>query len=96
MRQSAKCHRAAASSGVLARARIPETDSLSGLGIVKRPDGRRQVTYRGGPLYFFVGDKKRGDVKGEGFKDVGVWHAASPKSASPSASPPSGGYPYPR
>jgi hypothetical protein len=54
------------------------------------------VTYRGGPLYFFVGDKKRGDVKGEGFKDVGVWHAASPKSASPSASPPSGGYPYPR
>jgi predicted lipoprotein with Yx(FWY)xxD motif len=72
---------------------------VSGLGTVKRPDGRRQVTYRGGPLYFFVQDKKRGDVNGEGFKDVGVWHAASPKGSATSAPPPtttSGGYPYPR
>jgi predicted lipoprotein with Yx(FWY)xxD motif len=68
-----------------------------GLGTVRRPDGRRQVTYRGGPLYSFVGDKKRGDVKGEGFKDVGVWHAASRASASGSTTPPpGGGYPgYP-
>ena|SRR5256885_528145 len=71
---------------------------VSGLGTVKRPDGRRQVTYRGGPLYFFVQDKKRGDVKGEGFKDVGTWHAASPKAASPPPPPPttSSPYPYPR
>jgi predicted lipoprotein with Yx(FWY)xxD motif len=68
------------------------------LGTVKRPDGRRQVTYRGGPLYFFVQDKKRGDVKGEGFRDVGVWHAASPSKASPPSSPPptttTSPYPY--
>jgi predicted lipoprotein with Yx(FWY)xxD motif len=71
---------------------------VTGLGTVKRPDGRRQVTFRGGPLYFFVQDKKRGDVNGEGFKDVGVWHAASLKGSSTSAPPPtttSGGYPYP-
>jgi predicted lipoprotein with Yx(FWY)xxD motif len=72
----------------------------SRLGTVKRPDGRRQVTYRGGPLYFFVQDKKRGDVKGEGFKDVGTWHAASPQASSSSSPPPSSGgspttpYPY--
>ena len=71
---------------------------VTGLGTVKRPDGRRQVTFRGGPLYFFVQDKKRGDVNGEGFKDVGVWHAASLKGSSTSTPPPtttSGGYPYP-
>ena len=48
------------------------------LGTVKRPDGRRQVTFNGRPLYTFDGDSKRGDTKGEGIKDVGTWHAASP------------------
>jgi predicted lipoprotein with Yx(FWY)xxD motif len=71
---------------------------VRGLATIKRPDGRRQVTFRGGPLYFFVQDKKAGDVKGEGFKDVGVWHAASTTSNASSSPPPtttSGGYPYP-
>jgi predicted lipoprotein with Yx(FWY)xxD motif len=47
------------------------------LGTVKRPEGDLQVTYKGRPLYTFGGDKKPGQVKGEGLKDVGVWHAAS-------------------
>jgi predicted lipoprotein with Yx(FWY)xxD motif len=46
------------------------------LGAVRRPDGRRQVTYKGGPLYTFVQDRKPGDASGDGFKDVGVWHPA--------------------
>jgi predicted lipoprotein with Yx(FWY)xxD motif len=50
---------------------------VAGLGTIRRPDGRIQVTYRGGPLYVFYLDHKRGDVGGEGFKDVGVWHAAT-------------------
>jgi predicted lipoprotein with Yx(FWY)xxD motif len=66
------------------------------LGTVRRPDGRTQVTYRGGPLYTFYLDRKRGDVEGEGFKDVGVWHAASPSAATTTTPPPSppygGGY----
>jgi predicted lipoprotein with Yx(FWY)xxD motif len=49
---------------------------VAGLRTVKRPDGRVQVTYRGRPLYIFYLDRKRGDVGGEGFKDVGIWHAA--------------------
>jgi predicted lipoprotein with Yx(FWY)xxD motif len=48
------------------------------LGTVKRPDGRRQVTFQGRPLYTFDSDSKKGDANGEGFKDVGTWHAAKP------------------
>lgn len=46
------------------------------LGAIKRPDGRRQATYRGRPLYRFSTDHKKGDAKGDGFHDVGTWHAA--------------------
>jgi hypothetical protein len=50
------------------------------------------VSFRGGPLYTFTGDHKRGDAKGEGFKDVGVWHAASTaKTAAPPPTTTSGG-----
>jgi predicted lipoprotein with Yx(FWY)xxD motif len=48
------------------------------LGTVKRPDGRRQVTFEGRPLYTFDADSQRGEAKGEGIKDVGTWHAAAP------------------
>lgn len=36
------------------------------LGTLTRPDGVRQATYNEWPLYTYVGDKKRGDVAGEG------------------------------
>jgi predicted lipoprotein with Yx(FWY)xxD motif len=68
----------------------------SGLGTVKRPDGKMQVAYRGAPLYTFYLDRKRGDVKGNGFKDVGTWHAVavskSQKSAAVVSTPRSYGY----
>ena len=65
------------------------------LGIVKRPDGRLQVTYRGRPLYSFGGDTKAADVNGEGIMDIGTWHAASPPATAqpqptPSPMPPYG------
>jgi predicted lipoprotein with Yx(FWY)xxD motif len=47
---------------------------IPGLGTVRRPDKRIQVAYRGAPLYTFVQDHKRGDIKGNGIRDVGVWH----------------------
>jgi predicted lipoprotein with Yx(FWY)xxD motif len=65
------------------------------LGTVRRPDGRTQVAYRGLPVYRFSGDRKPGDVKGNGFRDVGVWRPASPGPTG-SSSPPSNPYPgYP-
>lgn len=56
------------------------------LGTVRRPDGRIQVTYSGRPLYRFGGDKQPGQANGEGFQDVGTWHAARPKGAASSES----------
>jgi predicted lipoprotein with Yx(FWY)xxD motif len=48
------------------------------LGTIKRPEGGTQVTYKGRPLYRFGSDAKAGDANGEGIKDVGTWHAATP------------------
>jgi predicted lipoprotein with Yx(FWY)xxD motif len=45
------------------------------LGSIERPEGGKQVTYRGRPLYAFALDRKPGTTKGEGIKDVGTWHA---------------------
>jgi predicted lipoprotein with Yx(FWY)xxD motif len=69
------------------------------LSTVRRPNGQTQVTYKGKPLYTFTGDHKRGDAKGEGFKDVGVWHAAAVGKTAASAPqtttmPSSGAYGY--
>jgi predicted lipoprotein with Yx(FWY)xxD motif len=66
------------------------------LGTVRRPDGRIQVSYRGRPVYTFTEDRKAGDVKGNGFKDVGVWRPASPGSGGSAAPPMPSPYPgYP-
>ncbi len=60
-------------------ARGVKPTGVANLGTVKRPDnGRRQVTFKGRPLYTFDEDAKPGDAKGEGIKDVGTWHAATP------------------
>jgi predicted lipoprotein with Yx(FWY)xxD motif len=63
---------------------VPKGKKVKGpvkLGTVKRPEGGSQVTYQGRPLYTFAEDKKPGDAKGEGLKDVGTWHSVRvPKS----------------
>jgi predicted lipoprotein with Yx(FWY)xxD motif len=41
------------------------------LGTSRRADRRTQVTYHGHPLYYFAGDKRAGDVKGEGLTGFG-------------------------
>jgi predicted lipoprotein with Yx(FWY)xxD motif len=65
---------------------VPNGGSVVGpvkLGSIKRPDGGRQVTYGGRPLYTFAQDSGPGKANGEGFKDVGTWHAASLPKAKP-------------
>jgi predicted lipoprotein with Yx(FWY)xxD motif len=53
------------------------------LGVYKRRDSKRQVTYNGHPLYYFhgdpatpPGDKKPGDARGQGF--FNQWYVLSP------------------
>jgi predicted lipoprotein with Yx(FWY)xxD motif len=40
------------------------------IGTITRADGKKQTTYMGMPLYYFVGDKAPGDTHGQGVKDV--------------------------
>jgi predicted lipoprotein with Yx(FWY)xxD motif len=71
---------------------------IAGLATIARPGakGRVQVTFHGAPLYTFKLDKKRGDAKGEGIKDVGVWHAASTTKGKTEPASAGGGYGYGR
>jgi predicted lipoprotein with Yx(FWY)xxD motif len=49
------------------------------LGVTKRRDGTRQVTYARHPLYEFSGDTKAGDTTGEGLTDFGAaWDVVAP------------------
>lgn len=42
--------------------------------VIARDDGKKQWTYKGKPLYFWIKDQKPGDATGEGFNNV--WHVA--------------------
>ncbi len=57
---------------VAAPAGLEEKD----FGTITREDGKKQTTYKGWPLYHFVGDKAAGDTAGEGVNEV--WYVADP------------------
>jgi predicted lipoprotein with Yx(FWY)xxD motif len=44
--------------------------------IITRDDGKKQIAYKGKPLYFWAKDTKPGDKTGAGFN--GVWQVAKP------------------
>jgi predicted lipoprotein with Yx(FWY)xxD motif len=53
--------------------------SASLLGVTRRANGTRQVTYRGHPLYRFSGDTRPGQTNGEGSHAFGAgWYALTP------------------
>lgn len=47
---------------------------------ITRGDGKKQTTYKGLPLYYFVGDEKPGDTKGNGVHNM--WFPAAPSGDS--------------
>jgi predicted lipoprotein with Yx(FWY)xxD motif len=68
------------------------------LGVITRPDGTRQATYDGHPLYTYAGDSAPGQNKGNGLNlSGGVWHEVTVSGAAPAASASTssqGGYGY--
>jgi len=63
------------------------------LGLTRRTDGKRQVTYAGHPLYTFFGDKRANQATGEGLTDFGAaWDvvSASGRAVEPKTSDSSG------
>ena len=60
---------------------VPSALSVSDFGTIIRADGTIQITYKGYPLYYWVNDKKRGDVTGQ---NVGkVWFVIDPEKFPP-------------
>jgi len=43
---------------------------------ITRSDGKKQTTYKGWPLYYFVGDSNSNDVKGDAVNNI--WYVAKP------------------
>ncbi|MGG1517200.1 hypothetical protein ABE504_17450 [Paenibacillus oryzisoli] len=59
---------------------VPAGVDLADFGTLVRSDGTLQTTYKGYPLYHWVGDKLRGDTTGQ---DVGhVWYVIDPAKFS--------------
>ncbi|TQJ38657.1 putative lipoprotein with Yx(FWY)xxD motif [Arthrobacter sp. SLBN-112] len=58
----------------------PVAEGVTGkLGTINTPDGKKQVTLNGMPLYYYVKDTKPGDVLGQGVG--GVWYLSDPSGA---------------
>lgn len=59
------------------------------LGEVTRPDGTKQLTVGGWPLYYYAKDTKAGDIKGQAVG--GTWYASAPDGKKASTKGGSGG-----
>src|SRR5947209_16820592 len=58
-------------------------------GTTQRSDGTTQITYAGHPLYFYAGDAKPGDTKGQGINlDGGQWWLVDPSGKAIAAAAP--------
>lgn len=72
--------------------------TASDIGSLTLPNGTKQVTYNGHPLYYFALDKAPGDTKGQGLDDFGAkWWLLSPAGTVIKTSvtaPASSGYMY--
>jgi predicted lipoprotein with Yx(FWY)xxD motif len=71
--------------------------TASKVGTVTRSGGSQQVTYNGHPVYLYIGDKKAGEVNGQGVTAFGAaWFALTPAGNQISTQPTTsgGGYGY--
>jgi len=61
---------------VNAKLTVEDGVTVGKLGLITLPDGSRQATYSGYPLYYFYADSKPGDILGQGLD--GAWFASQP------------------
>jgi predicted lipoprotein with Yx(FWY)xxD motif len=55
----------------------PASEGISGtVGTITTPDGAKQLTLNGLPLYYYASDKKPGDILGQGVSNV--WYLSNP------------------
>lgn len=54
----------------------PAGIAASDFATISREDGQKQTTFRGYPLYYWKGDEKAGDTRGQGVR--GVWFLIDP------------------
>lgn len=56
---------------------VPSALDPADFATITRGAGVKQATYKGYPLYYFAGDARRGDVKGQGLG--GAWYVIDPE-----------------
>jgi predicted lipoprotein with Yx(FWY)xxD motif len=55
----------------------PSVEGVMGtLGTIATPDGKKQVTINGMPIYYYAKDKAAGDITGQGVNSV--WYLVAP------------------
>jgi predicted lipoprotein with Yx(FWY)xxD motif len=53
------------------------------LGTTRRAGGTTQVTYAGHPLYYYVGDHRRGEVLCQGVEEFGgIWYVVTRRGSA--------------
>ncbi|MBD2868677.1 plastocyanin/azurin family copper-binding protein [Paenibacillus arenilitoris] len=57
---------------------IPGSMNPDDFSVLTRPDGTKQTTYKGYPLYYFIQDTASGDVKGQNVNEV--WFVIDPET----------------
>ena len=59
----------------------PKDIKAEDFGTITREDGKKQTTFRGYPLYYWVNDKKAGETNGQGVNSV--WFVINPDNFPP-------------
>ncbi|MET1021750.1 MAG: hypothetical protein ABWX69_06075 [Arthrobacter sp.] len=74
---------------VLATADTPMVDGVTGtVGTIPTPDGKKQLTVNGMPVYYYAEDSTAGDTKGQGVGSV--WYLVAPSGEMIKAAAPAG------
>ncbi|MFD1213668.1 hypothetical protein ACFQ36_16640 [Arthrobacter sp. GCM10027362] len=62
---------------VLTESDKPKVEGVTGtIGTITTPEGKKQITINGMPIYYWVKDKAPGDTTGQGVNDV--WYVVAP------------------